>query len=112
MNKTGNRIRQMRELKGLSQDNLAFELEISQSSYARLEKKDERISIKRLMDIAGVLKTSVSELLDEKTQKDINQQNSENSTGYLENIINSDKEHIKTLKEEISFLRKLIEEKV
>lgn len=112
MNKTGNRIRQMRELKGLSQDNLAFELEISQSSYARLEKKDERISIKRLMDIAGVLKTSVSELLDEKTQKDINQQNSENSTGYLENIINSDKEHIKTLKEEIAFLRKLIEEKV
>lgn len=112
MNKTGNRIRQMRELKGFSQDNLALELGISQSSYARLEKKDERISIKRLMDIAGVLKTSVSELLDEKTQKDINQQNSENSTGYLEKIINSDKEHIETLKEEIVFLRKLIEEKV
>ena len=109
MNKIGNKIRQMRELKGLSQDNLALELGITQPSYARLEKEDERISITRLIHIAGVLKTSVSELIDEKTQKVINQQNSENSTGYVENIINSDKEHIKTLKEEIIFLRKIIE---
>lgn len=109
MNKIGNKIRQIRELKGFSQDNLALELGITQPSYARLEKEDERISITRLIHIAGVLKTTVSELIDEKTQKVINQQNSENSTGYVENIINSDKEHIKTLKEEISFLRKIIE---
>lgn len=109
MNKIGNKIRQMRELNGLSQENLAFDLGITQPSYARLEKEDERISITRLIHIAGVLKTTVSELIDEKTQKVINQQNSENSTGYVENIINSDKEHIKTLKEEISFLRKIIE---
>jgi transcriptional regulator with XRE-family HTH domain len=104
MNKIGNKIRQMRELKELSHENLALEPGITQPSFTRLEKEDERISITRLIHIAGILKTSVSELIDEKTQKVINQQNSENSTGYVENIINSDKEHIKTFKEEIIFL--------
>ncbi len=92
----------------MSQDNIAIELGITQPSYARLEKDDERISITRLVHIAKVLKTSVSELIDEKTLKIINQQNSENPSAYVDSIINSDKDHIKTLKEEISFLRNLL----
>ncbi|WP_395042872.1 helix-turn-helix domain-containing protein [Flavobacterium sp.] len=98
----------LRETRGLSQDNIAIELGITQPSYARLEKDDERISITRLVHIAKVLKTSVSELIDEKTLKIINQQNSENPSAYVDSIINSDKDHIKTLKEEISFLRNLL----
>lgn len=109
MNKIGDKIRQIRDVKGFSQENMAVELGIAQPSYARLEKEDDRISITRLIQIASILKTTVSELIDEKTQKISNQQNTENSTGYVENIINSDKEHIKTLKEEIVFLRKIIE---
>jgi transcriptional regulator with XRE-family HTH domain len=108
MNAIGNKIRILRETKGLSQDNIAIELGITQPSYARLEKNDERISITRLIHIAKVLKTTVSELIDEKTQKVINQQNSENPNAYVDSIINSDKEHITTLKEEISFLRELL----
>lgn len=112
MNKVGNKIRQIRESRGLSQDNIALELGITQPSYARLEKDDNRINIIRLMQIAGVLETTVSELIDEKTQKVINQQNSQNPNAYVDTIINSDKEHIQTLKDEISFLRKLLEEKM
>ncbi len=112
MNDIGNRIRVIRESKGLSQDNLAIELGITQPSYARLEKDDNRISITRLNQIAKILKTTVSELIDEKTQKVINQQNSENSGVYADSVINSDKDHIKTLKEEIEFLKKLFEEKI
>ncbi len=108
MNVIGNKIRILRETRGLSQDNIAIELGITQPSYARLEKDDERISITRLVHIAKVLKTSVSELIDEKTLKIINQQNSENPSAYVDSIINSDKDHIKTLKEEISFLRNLL----
>lgn len=108
MNAIGNKIRILRETKGLSQDNIAIELGITQPSYARLEKDDERISITRLIHIARVLKTSVSELIDEKTQKVINQQNSENPSAYVDSIINSDKDHIKTLKDEIDFLRNLL----
>ena len=112
MNTIGNKIRQRREEKGLSQDRLAHELGITQPSYARLEKQDERISITRLMQIAALLKTTVAELVGEKTQKVINQQNSENASAYVDSIINADKDHIATLKEENAFLRKLVENKL
>jgi transcriptional regulator with XRE-family HTH domain len=115
MNNIGNKIRIYRESKGLSQDNLALELGITQPSYARLEKDDDRISITRLISIAKILKTTVSDLIDERTQKVINQQNSENANAYnvetINTIINSDKDHIKTLKDEITFLRSMLQEK-
>ena len=69
MNAIGNKIRQRREEKGLSQDSLAHELGITQPSYARLEQQDERISIKRLKQIATLLKTTVAELVGEKNTK-------------------------------------------
>ncbi len=111
MNIIGNKIRQLRESKGLSQDNLAHELGITQPSYARLEKQDERISITRLIQIATLLKTTVGDLIGEKAQKIINQQNSEHASAYVDSVINADKEHITTLKEEIVFLRQLLEKK-
>lgn len=115
MNNIGNKIRNLREQKGYSQESLAFELGITQPSYARLEKQDERISIIRLIQIATILKTTVAELIDEKTQKVINQQNSEGSQAYnvdtINTIINADKEHIATLKDEIMYLRNLLDKK-
>lgn len=61
-------------------------------------------------------KTSVSELIDEKTQKVINQQGSESSCAYnvdtINTIINADKDHIQTLRNEIEFLRKLLGEQM
>jgi transcriptional regulator with XRE-family HTH domain len=111
MNNIGAKIRRAREHLGLSQDNMANELGITQPSYARLEKADDRISITRLVNIAAILKTSVSELINEKAGKIINQQNSENPQAYVDNVFQADKDHIQTLKEEIYFLRKLIEQK-
>lgn len=115
MNNIGNKIRVLREQKGYSQESLAQELGLTQPSYARLEKQDERISITRLMQIAKVLKTSVAELIDEKTQKISHQNNNDVANSYnadtINTIINADKEHIATLKEEISFLRVLLEKK-
>lgn len=116
MNTIGNKIRQRREEKGLSQDSLAHELGITQPSYARLEKQDERISITRLMQIANLLKTTVAELIDEKTQKVSHQNNNETANSYnadtINTIINADKDHIATLKDENAFLRKLVENKL
>lgn len=113
MNDVGNKIRVLREQKGYSQESLAHEIGITQPSYARLEKRDDRISITRLKQIALILNTTVSYLIDEKTQKIINQQNSEGSQAYnvdtINTIINADKEHISTLKDEIKFLRNLID---
>ncbi len=111
MNDIGNRIRQIREIKGFSQESIALELGLTQPSYARLEKDDKRLDIVRLIQIANFLKTTVSELIDEKTHKVINQQNSKHPNAYVDSIINTDKSHIESLKEEITFLRKLLEEK-
>ena len=113
MNAVGVKIRQMREQKGITQDYMAIELGLTQSSYARLEKQDKRIYITRLMQIAKLLQTTVGELIGEKAQKVINQQNSENPQAYnVDTIINADKDHIQTLKEENAFLRKLLQEKL
>jgi transcriptional regulator with XRE-family HTH domain len=109
MNTIGSRIRKIREQKGFSQENIANELGITQPSYARLEKEDDRISITRLVSIADILKTSVAELINEKADKIVNQQNSENPQAFIRNIFQADKEHIQTLKDEIVFLRKLLE---
>ena len=40
--------------------------------------------------------------------KIINQQNSENPQAYVDNVFQADKDHIQTLKDEIIFLRKLL----
>jgi transcriptional regulator with XRE-family HTH domain len=112
MNNIGNKIRRLREQKGYSQESLAQELGLTQPSYARLEKQDERISITRLMQIAAILKTTVAELIDENSKNIIHQTNNKKAEAYnVETIINADKEHIQSLKDEIAFLKKLLEKK-
>lgn len=92
MNKVGAAIRKIREQKGFSQENMSLELGISQPAYARLEKKDDRISISRLIQIATILETTVSKLICEKKDESFK----------------SESEHIQSLKDEIIFLRKLL----
>jgi transcriptional regulator with XRE-family HTH domain len=110
MNIIGRKIKDVREKNGLSQENLALELGITQPTYARLEKEDERLSIVRLMQIAKILNSTVSELINEKAQKINTQSNNENAynADTINTIINADKEHIQTLQEEISFLREQV----
>jgi transcriptional regulator with XRE-family HTH domain len=108
MNEIGDKIRLLREQRGLSQENLVQELGLTQPSYARLEKDDDRINITRLINIANILKTTVSTLINENAGKVINQQGSENPHAYVDSIINADKEHITSLKEEIAYLRALL----
>lgn len=109
MNLIGNKIRLLREEKGLSQDNMAFALDITQSNYARLEKDDNRISVPRLIIIAKTLETTVTELVGEKANNVVNQNNNHEAVTYLQSTFHSDKEHIQTLKDEIEYLKKLLD---
>lgn len=68
MKTIGEKIRLIRESKGLSQEAVAFTLGISQSTYARLEKKDDRINVIRLVQIAQILNCNIYELLTEVTE--------------------------------------------
>ena len=108
MNAIGNKIRLLREEKGLSQENLASALDITQSNYARLEKDDNRISVPRLIIIANTLETTVTELVGEKANTVVNQNNQEANT-YLQNTFQADKDHIQTLKDEVEYLKKMVD---
>ncbi len=58
-------IRKMRNNRELSQENVAFNLKISQSSYAKMESGQSKLSVDRLYQLASFFKISVEELLKE-----------------------------------------------
>ena len=109
MNSIGNKIRLLREEKGLSQENLASALDITQSNYARLEKDDNRLSVPRLIVIAKTLETTVTELVGEKANTVVNQNHNNEAVTYLHANFKADKEHIQTLKDEIEYLKKMVD---
>jgi transcriptional regulator with XRE-family HTH domain len=126
MNKVSANIRKIRERKGYSQEYMATELSISQASYARIESQDTQLTVERLLQIAKILETGLTELLGDDGRNVFNQTNNTESTisGYVENLhienketmsklIESYKERIEELKilnselkKEIDFLKK------
>ncbi len=63
----GERIKQLRTLKGLTQKGLADLVMISSSSIARLEKGQTMVSVFTIIEIAKALGVSVSEILSDKS---------------------------------------------
>lgn len=101
MNTIGSRIKKIREEKGIKQEYMAYELDISQSNYGRLEKQDSRLTVPKIQKIARVLGVSVALLFGEETSNVVNED-------Y--NCSNENAKHIESLKEEIDFLRKMLKE--
>ncbi len=109
MNTIGNKIRLLREERGLSQENMAAALEMTQSNYARLEKDDNRISVSRLIIIAKTLDITITELVGEKANNVVNQHNNQEAVTYLHTNFQADREHIQSLKDENAYLKKMLE---
>ncbi|ODS87235.1 MAG: transcriptional regulator [Chryseobacterium sp. SCN 40-13] len=103
MNTIGLKIKKLREEKGIKQEYMAIELGITQSNYCRLEKSDHRLSVVRLQKIAHILDVQISVFFEEKN-------NHITHSDFNNNANRNDKEHILLLKEEISSLRKMLEE--
>jgi len=59
----GDRIRELREKKHISQFAMAFHLGMSQAAYSKIERGLTEIKASHLYAIAGVLNTSIYELL-------------------------------------------------
>lgn len=108
MNKIGSKIKKTREDKGITQDLMAYHLEMSQANYGRLEKDDARLNVPKLNKIAEVLEVNISFLFNEKSANIIHQNTGDNAQAQNQTIYNADKEHIATLKEEITFLRNML----
>lgn len=123
MNNVGNRIRKMREEKGITQELMAMSLDITQSNYGRLEKDDRRLTVPKIQKIAEILNVSIAQIFNESSEKVINQMHNESPTAYnVENLYQDNKEvyeqlnislkeHIAHLEKEITFLRGLIDNK-
>jgi len=74
-----------------------------------LEKDDNRLSVPRLIVIAKTLETTVTELVGEKPNTVVNQNHNHEAETYLHANFQADKEHIQTLKDEIEYLKKMVD---
>jgi len=99
----GNNIKQIRELKNLTQEYVANEIDVSQSTYARIESGTLIPKVDRLQRIANVLEVDLSTLL--STTNIFNFSfNKTSQSGYINNQNNS--------AIDIEMLRKIIQEEI
>lgn len=110
-----------RKEKGYSHENMAAELNISQAAYTNIEKNDAKLSVERLLKISEILEKPTYYFFETSPNNIYNQQNSDNSIGHIDNLYQDNKDayqklvesyetSIKNLKEEVAFLRKLVEQ--
>ena len=67
----GRNISHIRRLQNLTQENVAFDLDISKTSYAKIERGETNISFLRLVQIAEYFNVDVSELVKGSTDVDL-----------------------------------------
>ena len=107
-------IKKYRELKGFSQEYMAHQLSVNQSTYAKMENSSTKITIDKLFSVAKLLETDVSEILDLKNQTIYNQDLKDNSIGHqqVENLYQENKEVyqelLKAKDEQIALLKEQI----
>lgn len=116
------KIKIVRKEKGYSHENIANDLGISQPAYTNIEKNVAKLTVERLLKISEILEKPVYHFFDSSPNNVYNQQNSENPIGNINNLYQENKEAnerlvgsyentIQSLKDEIIFLRKLLEKK-
>lgn len=89
------KIKEYRKKKGLSHENMADELHISQAAYSKIEKCETKLTVERLYHISEILETPVNDLLDISPNNIYNQQNFyDTSVGYqdIQNLYQENKE--------------------
>ncbi len=110
----GVKIRMVRELRGLSQENVAMRLGIAQNTYSGYENNQIKISAEMLEKVADVLEVSPMDLMNQQPAI-INLQSNHGTQGiaHIENFYSVQKEFIDKMllakDEEISRLQKIID---
>jgi transcriptional regulator with XRE-family HTH domain len=105
--KIAERIRRVRVIKDLSQENIASELGISIGAYSNIERGKSEVTVSRLYALAKILKVSILEFLpiegNEKTEQPIVKNYSVN---HQQSELNDLKVEISLLKKEVGSLKK------
>ena len=82
INTTIGNIKKFRELKDITREQMAADLDLSVSGYAKLERGEIDVTFNRLADIATVLDVEISQLLSINLQNVFNISNSQGVQGY------------------------------
>ena len=67
----GNNIRRIRQMRGLTQENIANDLGCSLNTYTKIERGETNVPFMRLVQIATYLNSSVTALVQEKEETSI-----------------------------------------
>lgn len=108
--KTHEKIQVLRKAKGLTQDDLAEQLNMSKNGYANIEQNNTKLTIDKLVQISAVLGIEPKQLLDNGSDvfhlfTDI--QN--NTHNHYSNSI--DEQRLQNLEKEVYYLKQMIEQK-
>jgi transcriptional regulator with XRE-family HTH domain len=114
----GEKIRKIRELKGLKQVNVAEKLGMTLNGYGKIERGESTITMERLEQVSNVLGMKVLDVLhfDEKVVFNIQKMDNSAPNGIVNNYPISDSERelyvqqISALKEIIDTQKQLIQE--
>jgi len=74
-------IKKFRELKNITREQIADELELSASGYSKIERGEIELSVTRLMQIANVLDIEVSKIMNFDVKTIFNISNNSNNSG-------------------------------
>jgi len=112
----GRKIRMVRESRQLSQEYVAGRMKISQQAYSRLEQDGEKVSLKRLKQLAETLEVPLQSLIgddDLYIQQNYNQQGGNaGSVLYIQGLADTERlayeNHIADLRRQIALLESLL----
>jgi transcriptional regulator with XRE-family HTH domain len=110
------KIKQIRELKNLTQDHLAAKLNLSTRAYSKIETGETQLTIRRLNEISEVLGVAPLEILgfdDKQVFNNCKQEGNQNTIGtsnfFLpEKLIHQYEKTIQVLEDEIALLKSII----
>ena len=107
----GNKIRKIREIKGLKQENVADKIGLSLSSYGKIERGEVKLSVERLSTIASAMELPMSAILEFDEGVNINFSantfNENSHGGYYQNP-HFNHQNVEELKSQIETLKGVI----
>ncbi len=110
----GQKIKKLRELKNLTQEHLAEQLNITQSAYSKIENNEVEISYSKLEHIAKVLELSPADVIKFNEHLVFNVMHNKTGNGMVANQISPIEKQlyedlVKALKDENTFLKNILD---
>lgn len=97
------KVKNIRELKNLTQEYMANQLNLSLRAYSKIESGETQLTINRINEISNILNVNPLELLGFDEKNIFNIHNSTGNNGY--NLITSSEKMIEHYEEVIEFLK-------